>query len=115
MNHCVESRAQRLQAFRRYAGRRDQGAANGRRADDQLHRGAVAIAFHQLHRRRRVGRPRVAIKADGEEHAGDAPRNPSLALDEFVAFVNAYGPQIPRRLTKADAAFEKQLAPKKVT
>lgn len=40
--------------------------------------------------------------------------SPPLALDEFVAFVNTYGPQIPRRMTKADAAFEKQLAPKKV-
>ena len=41
--------------------------------------------------------------------------SPPLPLDEFVAFVNAYGPQIPRRMTKADAAFEKQLAPKKET
>lgn len=40
--------------------------------------------------------------------------SPALPLDEFVAFVNGYGPQIPRRLTKADAAFEKQLLPKKV-
>jgi hypothetical protein len=39
--------------------------------------------------------------------------SPPLSLDEFVAFVNAYGPQIPRRMTKADAAFEKQLVPKK--
>ena len=39
--------------------------------------------------------------------------SPPLPLDEFVAFVNAFGPQIPRRLTKADAAFEKQLVPKK--
>ena len=39
--------------------------------------------------------------------------SPSLPLDDFVAFVNAYGPQVPRRLTKADAAFEKQLLPKK--
>ena len=36
-----------------------------------------------------------------------------LQLDDFVAFVNAFGPQIPRRMTKADAAFEKQLIPKK--
>ena len=34
-------------------------------------------------------------------------------LDEFVAFVNAHGPQTPRRMTKADAAFEKQLVPRK--
>lgn len=37
-----------------------------------------------------------------------------LPLDEFVAYVNAYGPQIPRRMTKNDIAFEKQLI-KKVT
>lgn len=35
-----------------------------------------------------------------------------LPLDEFVAFVNSFGPQIPRRMTKADAAFERQLVKK---
>ena len=33
----------------------------------------------------------------------------SLELDAFVKFVNAFGPQVPRRVTKQDAAFEKQL------
>ena len=37
----------------------------------------------------------------------------AVPLDEFVAFVNAYGPQIPRRMTKSDVAFEKQLVKKK--
>lgn len=32
-----------------------------------------------------------------------------LPLDEFVSFVKAYGPQKPRRMTKSDIAFEKQL------
>ena len=36
-----------------------------------------------------------------------------LPLDDFVAFVNGYGPQIPRRMTKNDIAFEKQLIKKK--
>ena len=36
-----------------------------------------------------------------------------VPLDEFVAFVNGYGPQIPRRMTKSDVAFEKQLVKKK--
>lgn len=36
-----------------------------------------------------------------------------LPLDDFVAYVNAYGPQTPRRVTKNDAAFEKQLIKKK--
>ena len=33
----------------------------------------------------------------------------ALALDEFVKFVNAMGPQVVRRVTKNDAAFAKQL------
>lgn len=32
-----------------------------------------------------------------------------LEQDAFVAFVNGLGPQTPRRVTKMDAAFEKQL------
>lgn len=35
-----------------------------------------------------------------------------LPLEEFVAFVKAFGPQIPRRQTKSDIAFEKQLVKK---
>ena len=35
-----------------------------------------------------------------------------MALDEFAAFVNAYGPQTPRRVSKLDVAFEKQLGPR---
>jgi hypothetical protein len=47
------------------------------------------------------------------------PDNPAeklsepLPLDEFVAFVNAYGPQKPKRISKLDVAFEKQLAKKR--
>ena len=36
----------------------------------------------------------------------------ALPLDDFVRFVNAQGPQIVRRLTKSDIAFEKQLVKK---
>lgn len=45
------------------------------------------------------------------DNAGDKPAIVSerLPLDEFVAFVKAYGPQKPRRQTKSDIAFEKQL------
>jgi hypothetical protein len=32
-----------------------------------------------------------------------------MLLDEFVAFVNAYGPQTPKRVSKLDVAFQKQL------
>ncbi len=35
-----------------------------------------------------------------------------LEQDAFVAFVNSLGPQTPRRITKMDAAFEKQLTRK---
>ena len=42
--------------------------------------------------------------------AGEAERlNAPLGLDDFVKFVNAYGPQTPRRVSKLDVAFEKQL------
>ena len=32
-----------------------------------------------------------------------------LLLNEFVAFVNAFGPQITKRVSKLDIAFAKQL------
>ncbi|HEY5800437.1 MAG TPA: hypothetical protein VIT92_09460 [Burkholderiaceae bacterium] len=32
-----------------------------------------------------------------------------MDLDDFVAFVNAQGPQTPKRVSKLDVAFEKQL------
>jgi hypothetical protein len=35
-----------------------------------------------------------------------------MELDEFVAFVNAQGPQKPQRISKLDVAFEKQLSKK---
>lgn len=37
----------------------------------------------------------------------------ALPLDEFVDFVNAVGPQKKVRISKYDAAFEKQLAKRK--
>ena len=38
-----------------------------------------------------------------------------MPLDEFVIFVNSLGPQQVRRVTKNDAAFEKQLVRKSET
>lgn len=35
-----------------------------------------------------------------------------MELDVFVKFVNAYGPQKPKRVSKLDVAFEKQLQKK---
>lgn len=42
------------------------------------------------------------------ENGRQRMRSP-LPLDEFVQYVNAQGPQAVRRVTKNDAAFEKQL------
>lgn len=36
----------------------------------------------------------------------------ALALDDFVRFVNAQGPQVVPRVTKNDAAFARQLVKK---
>lgn len=33
-----------------------------------------------------------------------------LPIDEFVAFVNAYGPQTPKRVSQLEVAFTQQLA-----
>lgn len=35
-----------------------------------------------------------------------------MPLDDFVTFVNAYGPQTPKRVSKLDIEFSKQLAKK---
>jgi len=34
----------------------------------------------------------------------------AMMLDEFVVFVNAYGPQTPKRVSKLEVEFSKQLA-----
>lgn len=47
------------------------------------------------------------------ERPGEPPLCAPLELDEFVEFVNKLGPQAPKRVSKLDAAFEKQLAKKK--
>jgi len=47
------------------------------------------------------------------EKPGAPPLCAPLELDAFVAFVNALGPQIARRVSKLDVAFEKQLLKKK--
>ncbi|MDO9204565.1 hypothetical protein [Methylotenera sp.] len=35
-----------------------------------------------------------------------------MMMDEFVVFVNAYGPQTPKRVSKLDVEFSKQLTKK---
>lgn len=50
----------------------------------------------------------VDRSADGEPQVVSE----RLPLEEFVAFVKAFGPQKPRKATKSDLAFEKQLVKK---
>jgi hypothetical protein len=38
-----------------------------------------------------------------------------MTLEDFAQFVNAYGPQKPKRISKLDVAFEKQLGPRTAT
>lgn len=47
------------------------------------------------------------------EKPGAPPLCEPLELDAFVAFVNGLGPQVARRVSKLDVAFEKQLVKKK--
>jgi len=35
-----------------------------------------------------------------------------MMMEDFVVFVNAYGPQMPKRVSKLDIEFSKQLAKK---
>jgi hypothetical protein len=44
---------------------------------------------------------------------GDSERlSEPMPMDEFVTFVNAFGPQIPKRVSQLDVAFSKQLVKK---
>lgn len=67
----------------------------------------------------RSGNPGYSMGRTGEglfflsERPGDPPLCAPLELDEFVAFVNKHGPQTPRKVSKLDVAFEKQLVRKK--
>ena len=47
-----------------------------------------------------------------QEDAGERQVNEPLPLDEFVRLVDSLGPQQQRRLTRNDAAFERQLVRK---
>ena len=66
----------------------------------------------------RSGNPGYSMARTGEglfslaESPGGPPLTAPLELDEFVAFVNKLGPQVARRVSKYDVAFEKQLVKK---
>jgi hypothetical protein len=59
----------------------------------------------------------MARTGDGLFFLSERPGTPALCapleLDEFVAFVNSLGPQVEKRVSKHDIAFEKQLVKKK--
>lgn len=63
----------------------------------------------------RSGQPGWSMARTGEglffisEMPGSEPLCAPLELDDFVKFVNALGPQTPRRVSKLDVKFEKQL------
>ena len=69
----------------------------------------------------RTGNPRYSMARTGAGHftlsegAGEPPLCPPLELDDFVAFVNGISPLAPRRVSKLDIAFEKQLTKKPST
>lgn len=47
--------------------------------------------------------------------AGESERlSEPMMMDEFVVFVNAYGPQTPKRVSKLEVAFSEQLANSKL-
>ncbi len=63
----------------------------------------------------RSGQPGWSMARTGDglffisESPGGPPLCAPLELDDFVKFVNALGPQTPRKISKLDVKFEKQL------
>jgi hypothetical protein len=76
----------------------------------------AATAVDRL--KERSGNPHYSMAVTGSglfflsEGPGQPPLCAPLELADFVAFVNATGPQKPRRVSKLDVAFEKQLTKK---
>ncbi|MBB5416418.1 hypothetical protein QF000_006260 [Paraburkholderia atlantica] len=75
-------------------------------------------AIHAVERlKTRTGNPRfAAISLSGglfylvDKSSGvDNKVSDPLTLDDFVKFVDAYGPQKPRKASKLDIAFEAQI------
>jgi hypothetical protein len=69
----------------------------------------------------RSGNPAYSMTITGSGHfqltegPGKPPLCPPLELADFVAFVNAQGPQQVKRVSKFDEAFERQLVKKKTS
>ena len=66
----------------------------------------------------RSGNARYSMSRTGSglfflsEGTGQPPLCAPLELDDFVAFVNSICPAAPKRVSKLDVAFEKQLSKK---
>jgi hypothetical protein len=77
----------------------------------------ASAAVDRLKRRSGNALYSMARTGDGlfflSERPGAPPLCAPLDLDQFVAFVNALGPQEQKRVSKHDVAFEKQLVKKK--
>jgi hypothetical protein len=77
----------------------------------------ASAAVDRLKRRTGIASYSMARTGDGlfflSEKPGAPPLCAPLEMDDFVAFVNALGPQEVRRVSKNDLAFEKQLVRKK--
>jgi hypothetical protein len=54
----------------------------------------------------------LALRANAADGTAATRLSEGLELDAFVQFVDAFGPQKPRRATKSDLAFELQLKKK---
>lgn len=79
-------------------------------------RASAAVA--RLHRRMPACSYAMTITGNGlfflsaRRDAGEEQLCEPMPLDDFVRAVDAMGPQQTRRITKSDAAFEKQLVRK---
>jgi hypothetical protein len=68
--------------------------------------------------KRRTGNQKYSMSVTGSGHfflsdgAGNPPLCAPMELDDFVAFVNGIAPAAPKRVSKLDIAFEKQLTKK---
>jgi hypothetical protein len=68
--------------------------------------------------KRRTGNQKYSMSVTGSGHffisdgAGNPPLCAPMELDDFVAFVNSIAPEAPKRVSKLDIAFEKQLTKK---
>lgn len=49
----------------------------------------------------------------GSGTAAPEPQSDALSMEAFVRFVDKFGPQIPKRVSKLDLAFEAQLVKRK--